>query len=74
MHASCMLAAGTLLASFNLAGSQPSLPAGPASARPAAPRAANAPPLVAVTQDRNFRIAPPYSDDPAPFTEKPGVP
>ena len=39
-----------------------------------APRAADAPPLVALTPERdgNFRIAPPYVDDPA-FTEKAGV-
>ena len=49
-------------------------PAPAATAAPG-PRAANAPPLVAVTaaRDGNFRIAPPYVDDPA-FTEKPDVP
>lgn len=38
-------------------------------------RPANAPPLVPLRLERNgnFRIAPPYVDDPA-FTEKPGVP
>jgi enterochelin esterase family protein len=40
-----------------------------------AQRAASAPPLVPLTaaRDGNFRIAPPYVDDPS-FTEKPGVP
>jgi hypothetical protein len=39
------------------------------------PRPANAPPLVPLRLDRDgdFRIAPPYVDDPA-FTEKPNVP
>jgi enterochelin esterase family protein len=45
-----------------------------ASAAPAA-RPADAPPLVALTKarDGNFRIAPPWTKDPA-FVEKPGVP
>ena len=53
---------------------------GPAAGQPVSPtvaagRPANAPPLVPVTlgRDGNFRIAPPYVDDPA-FTEKPNVP
>lgn len=47
----------------------------PPGSAPASQRAADAPPLVAVTKDRdgNFRIAPPYTDD-AAFTEKAGVP
>src|SRR5215510_7772767 len=42
---------------------------------PSGPRPANAPALVPVRLDvdGNFRIAPPYSNDPA-FTEKPNVP
>ena len=45
------------------------------AAQPAGPRPANAPPLVPVRLDvdGNFRIAPPYANDPA-FTEKPNVP
>src|SRR5947207_13621777 len=41
----------------------------------AAPRAANSPPLVPIrlNVDGNFRIAPPYTADPA-FTRKPDVP
>jgi enterochelin esterase-like enzyme len=47
---------------------------GPAT-QPPGPRAANAPPLVPVRLDvdGNFRIAPPYANDPA-FTMKPNVP
>ena len=43
--------------------------------QPPGPRAANAPPLVPVRLDvdGNFRIAPPYANDPA-FTVKPNVP
>src|SRR6185503_1255999 len=45
------------------------------AAQPSGPRPATAPPLVAVRLDvdGNFRIAPPYANDPA-FTEKPNVP
>src|SRR5690242_18663164 len=45
------------------------------AAQPAGPRPATAPPLVPVRLDvdGNFRIAPPYANDPA-FTEKPNVP
>jgi enterochelin esterase family protein len=62
-----------------LRGQQPpaAAPAAAPAVTPAAPgpRAANAPPLVPLTaaRDGNFRIAPPYVDDPA-FTEKPDVP
>src|SRR6476469_6295392 len=45
------------------------------AAQPPGPRPATAPPLVPVRLDvdGNFRIAPPYANDPA-FTEKPNVP
>src|SRR6478672_4818545 len=45
------------------------------AAQPTGPRPATAPPLVPVRLDvdGNFRIAPPYANDPA-FTEKPNVP
>ena len=45
------------------------------AAQPSGPRPATAPPLVPVRLgvDGNFRIAPPYANDPA-FTEKPNVP
>ena len=45
------------------------------AAQPAGPRSATAPPLVPVRLDvdGNFRIAPPYANDPA-FTAKPNVP
>ena len=45
------------------------------AAQPTGPRSATAPPLVPVRLDvdGNFRIAPPYTNDPA-FTEKPDVP
>ena len=45
------------------------------AAQPSGPRSATAPPLVPVRLDvdGNFRIAPPYANDPA-FTEKPNVP
>ena len=45
------------------------------AAQPPGPRSATAPPLVPVRLDvdGNFRIAPPYANDPA-FTEKPNVP
>src|SRR5678815_3705773 len=45
------------------------------AAQPSGPRPTTAPPLVPVRLDvdGNFRIAPPYANDPA-FTEKPNVP
>jgi len=45
------------------------------AAQPSGPRSATAPPLVPVRLDvdGNFRIAPPYANDPA-FTAKPNVP
>src|SRR5438034_11711923 len=45
------------------------------AAQPAGPRPSTAPPLVPVRLDvdGNFRIAPPYANDPA-FTAKPNVP
>src|SRR5215468_10679132 len=45
------------------------------AAHPSGPRPATAPPLVPVrlNVDGNFRIAPPYANDPA-FNEKPNVP
>jgi enterochelin esterase-like enzyme len=45
------------------------------AAQPSGPRSATAPPLVPVRLDidGNFRIAPPYANDPA-FTTKPNVP
>jgi enterochelin esterase family protein len=45
------------------------------AAPPSGPRSATAPPLVPVRLDvdGNFRIAPPYANDPA-FTDKPNVP
>src|SRR5438876_6001971 len=48
---------------------------GPLPAPTGTTRAANAPPLVPVrlNADGNFRIAPPYTPDPA-FTKKPDVP
>jgi len=47
----------------------------PAATQPTGPRPSTAPPLVPVrlNVDGNFRIAPPYTNDPA-FSEKPGVP
>src|SRR4051794_26924350 len=48
---------------------------GTAEAQSPAPRPANAPALAPLTlqRDGNFRIAPPYADDPA-FIEKANVP
>ena len=47
----------------------------PAATQPSGPRPSTAPPLVPVRLDvnGNFRIAPPYTPDPA-FSEKPNVP
>ena len=77
VFALCAVAAGTFVSVLSAARDQtPAAPsAAPAAAAAPGPRAANAPPLVPLRVDRdgNFRIAPPYVDDPA-FTEKPGVP
>src|SRR4051812_24963844 len=67
-----LLAGGALTGGLHAQrGGQAQAPA----AQPSGPRPATAPPLVPVRLDveGNFRIAPPYANDPA-FSEKPNVP
>src|SRR5687768_5575073 len=70
----CVVVVGAVVAGVSISSSAP-LAAQAAPAAQPTPRAADGPPLVPVSLERdgNFRIAPPYSIDPA-FIEKPGVP